>query len=87
MLPEGWSILVAIQCAPSSSPNLLGLEGQGLIPAVRLVAYPVLVSAAKVGGRFSKLLDFRVKRCFLASLTSRMSLVRSYIKNYKMLQS
>ncbi len=35
---------------------------------------------ASVGGRFSKLLDFRVKRCFLASLTSAMSQVRSYIK-------
>ena len=38
---------------------------------------------ASVGERFSKLLDFRIKRCFLASLTSAMSLVRSYIKTTK----
>ena len=37
-------------------------------------------SAANVGGRFSRLLDFCVNSCFLASLISTMSLVRSYIK-------
>ena len=40
-------------------------------------------SASNVGGRCSRLLDFRVKRCFLASLTSGMSLVQSYIKTTK----
>ena len=40
-------------------------------------------SAANVDGRSSKLLNFRVKRCFLTSLTSGMSLVQSYIKTTK----
>ena len=37
------------------------------------------LSVAWVGRMFSRVLDFRVKSCFLASFTSVLSLVRSYI--------